>query len=107
MTENTGGRPEGTTYGSRSDLDHGLTPREREVLAGIQAGKSNREIGDDLGISRQAVSQIRVRFREEDQVLEQLDKGVPLEQLEKKLRDIKVAAVVKRLRLRGTIEDDS
>lgn len=38
--------------------DDGLTRREREVLAGIIAGKNLVQIGDELGVSKQRVDQI-------------------------------------------------
>lgn len=40
------------TIHARLDL---LTPREREVMEGVVAGKSNKEIGRELGISHKTV----------------------------------------------------
>ena len=34
-----------------------LTPRERDVLAGVLAGKENRVIADELGVSEQSVKE--------------------------------------------------
>jgi DNA-binding NarL/FixJ family response regulator len=40
---------------ARSSRLRGLTPREREVLAGIAEGKSNAAVGHGLGLSERAV----------------------------------------------------
>jgi FixJ family two-component response regulator len=40
----------------------GLTPKEREVLELIAAGKTNREMADDLGLSVRAVEDRRSRL---------------------------------------------
>lgn len=40
------------------DRENGLTQRERAVLAGLLVGKSQLQIGADLGVSRQRVHQI-------------------------------------------------
>jgi FixJ family two-component response regulator len=42
----------------------GLTEREREVLAGLAAGKLNKQIADDLGIVEQTVKFHRARIME-------------------------------------------
>ncbi len=42
----------------------GLTPREREVLAGVAAGKLNKQIAADLGIVEQTVKFHRARIME-------------------------------------------
>jgi two-component system, LuxR family, response regulator FixJ len=39
-----------------------LSPRERDVLAGLVAGKVNKVIGDDLGISAQSVEIYRANL---------------------------------------------
>ncbi|MFT3965914.1 MAG: helix-turn-helix transcriptional regulator [Sphingobium sp.] len=44
-----------------SPLD-ALTPREREVLAGIARGMTNKQIGIDLGISHRTVEVHRARL---------------------------------------------
>jgi DNA-binding NarL/FixJ family response regulator len=38
-----------------SDMTHGLTPREVEVVRGIAGGKSNKEIARDLGVQEVTV----------------------------------------------------
>ena len=50
MREGVGG-PGGPGGGSGTDSLGTLTPRERDVLAGIANGLSNRAIADDLGIT--------------------------------------------------------
>jgi two-component system, NarL family, nitrate/nitrite response regulator NarL len=35
-----------------------LTPRERDVVRGIIDGRTNREIGNDLGLTEQAVRNV-------------------------------------------------
>ncbi|HEV2125835.1 MAG TPA: LuxR C-terminal-related transcriptional regulator [Chloroflexota bacterium] len=40
---------------SNSSVDCPLTPRERELLAQVARGCSNRKIGDQFGISEQTV----------------------------------------------------
>ena len=35
-----------------------LTPRERDVVRGVLAAKTNREIADELGVSVQAVKNV-------------------------------------------------
>src|SRR5262245_47322998 len=39
-----------------------LTPREEQVLRHVQAGESNKEIAEDLGISEQAVKALVSRL---------------------------------------------
>lgn len=51
----------------RSRLD-GLTVREREVLDGMTAGRLNKQIAEDLGISMKTVEQHRARVMEKLQV---------------------------------------
>lgn len=46
---------------TRQRLDS-LTPREREVLAGVIAGKVSRQIAEDLSISRKTVEMHRARI---------------------------------------------
>jgi len=38
--------------------DYGLTPRERDVIAGVVAGRTNREIARTLGLSEQTVKNV-------------------------------------------------
>jgi len=38
--------------------DFGLTPRERDVVSGILAGRTNRAIARDLGITEQSVKNL-------------------------------------------------
>jgi DNA-binding CsgD family transcriptional regulator len=40
----------------RADTDHGLTPRERQVLAWLATGRTNRAIGEALFISEKTVA---------------------------------------------------
>ena len=52
---------------SRRNCDSGsprLTPREREVLAALVAGKLNKQIAADLGIVEQTVKFHRARIME-------------------------------------------
>ncbi|KAB2969277.1 response regulator [Zoogloea sp.] len=51
----------------RSRLD-GLTVRERDVLDGMTAGRLNKQIAEDLGISMKTVEQHRARVMEKLQV---------------------------------------
>lgn len=51
----------------RARLD-GLTAREREVLDGMTAGRLNKQIAEDLGISMKTVEQHRARVMEKLQV---------------------------------------
>lgn len=44
------------THAERSRDSHGLTPREREVLALVATGRTNRTIGRDLSISEKTVA---------------------------------------------------
>ena len=46
--------------GSRSPIDQ-LTSREREVVAGLIRGLTNKQIGEDLGISHRTVEIHRAR----------------------------------------------
>ena len=56
-------RHDGDTRTLRKRLD-ALTPREREVLAEIVAGKLNKQIAFDLGIVEQTVKYHRARIME-------------------------------------------
>lgn len=51
-------REEGTRRQSHERLEQ-LTPREAEVLAAVAAGRTSREIADDLGISHRTVESHR------------------------------------------------
>ena len=43
---------------------HGLSPRERQVLEGLVAGRPNKAIGRDLGISPRTVEIYRAKVME-------------------------------------------
>jgi len=49
---------------SETDCAHALTPRERQVLAEIMAGASNKEAGRTLGISPRTIEVHRARIME-------------------------------------------
>ncbi|HTK99493.1 MAG TPA: response regulator [Pseudomonadales bacterium] len=55
------GRTDGVEYRRRLET---LTPREREVLAAVVAGKLNKQIAFDLGIVEQTVKYHRARIME-------------------------------------------
>ena len=38
--------------------DRQLTPRERDVIRGVVAGRTNAEIADELGVGEQAVKNL-------------------------------------------------
>ena len=57
----TDGRTDGVEYRRRLET---LTPREREVLAAVVAGKLNKQIAFDLGIVEQTVKYHRARIME-------------------------------------------
>lgn len=44
-------------------LDHGLTPRERDVLRGIARGLTNAQIGTELGVTFETVKSYVNRLR--------------------------------------------
>ena len=52
---------------ARAGLLETLTPREREILALIAAGRANKEIGAELGVSEDTVK------RHVSHILEKLD----------------------------------
>jgi len=52
---------EGSEIGERL---HGLSPRERQVLEGLVAGRPNKAIGRDLGISPRTVEIYRAKVME-------------------------------------------
>ncbi len=61
------GRREREEWRRRSDARErleALTPREREVLEGVVAGRLNKQIGGDLGISEKTVKVHRARVME-------------------------------------------
>ena len=49
---------------SETNCAHSLTPRERQVLAEIMAGASNKEAGRTLGISPRTIEVHRARIME-------------------------------------------
>ena len=49
---------------SETSCAHSLTPRERQVLAEIMAGASNKEAGRTLGISPRTIEVHRARIME-------------------------------------------
>jgi DNA-binding CsgD family transcriptional regulator len=54
--ERLGAVADATRLGSDRRPDHGLTPRELEVLRRVAAGRSNREIASELVISEHTVA---------------------------------------------------
>jgi DNA-binding NarL/FixJ family response regulator len=52
--------PHCTPYAAESLMtnDYRLTPRERDVIAGVVAGRMNREIARTLGLSEQTVKNV-------------------------------------------------
>ena len=52
--------------------DYDLTPRERDVIAGVIAGRTNREIARTLGLSEQTVKNVLTTVFEKCQVRNRL-----------------------------------
>jgi DNA-binding NarL/FixJ family response regulator len=53
-----------------------FTPRERDVIRGIMAGRKNREIARDLGLREQAVKNVLSRVYEKCHVRTRLELAV-------------------------------
>jgi len=53
--------------------DFDLTPRERDVLAGVIAGRKNREIARALGLSEQTVKNVLTTVFEKCHVRNRLE----------------------------------
>jgi two-component system nitrate/nitrite response regulator NarL len=53
--------------------DYDLTPRERDVLAGVIAGRTNREIARTLGLSEQTVKNVLTTVFEKCHVRNRLE----------------------------------
>jgi DNA-binding NarL/FixJ family response regulator len=54
-------------------IDDDLTPRERDVLAGVIAGRKNREIARALGLSEQTVKNVLTTVYEKCHVRNRLE----------------------------------
>jgi FixJ family two-component response regulator len=64
MSEGASERRRGADLAELQRRLAGLTPREREVLAGLAAGKLNKQIAAELGIVEQTVKFHRARIME-------------------------------------------
>ena len=53
--------------------DYDLTPRERDVIAGVIAGRTNREIARALGLSEQTVKNVLTTVFEKCHVRNRLE----------------------------------